>query len=231
MNARPGALLMAVLLLSSVPILGQSRSSRTSPNRSTISTPPEAKPELPAPVPAAPVAPAPTPIPSNGAGTVIPPNAGYVPMPDSAPAGTVTESLIPEDPVDQTYWPLYDRERPILLKGKVTRVDWTTPNSYIFMSTDTGPWVVESSFAQFRQARVSPAIRVDEVITVLGYLPRSSINDIPIRRFASAASYLRANHLIRAGEITTVFGQKLTLGKPPTDAELAKRFTCPYFDC
>ena len=226
MNARPGALLMAALLLSSVPMLGQSRGPRTAPNRSTPRTPPETPSESPAPVP-----PAPAPIPSNGAGTVIPPNQGYVPMPDSAPAGSVTDAVIPEDPVDQTYWPLYDRERPIMLKGKVTRVDWTTPNSYIFMSTDTGPWVIESSFAQFRHARVTPAIRVDEVITVLGYLPRSSVHDIPLRRFASAASYLRANHLIRAGEITTVVGQKLTMGKPPTDAELAKRFTCPYFDC
>lgn len=228
MNPRPGAMVMAVLLLSTVPMLGQSRGPRTAPNRSTART--EPAPELPAPVSSAPM-PTPTPIPSNGAGTVIPPNQGYVPAPESAPAGSVTESLIPEDPVDQTYWPLYDRERPIVLKGKVTRVDWTTPNSYIFMSTDSGPWVVESSFAQFRQARVNPAIRVDELITVLGYLPRSSISDIPIRRFASVASYLRANHLIRAGEITTVFGQKLTMGKPPTDAELARRFTCPYLEC
>jgi hypothetical protein len=162
---------------------------------------------------------------------VIPPNQGYVPKPESAPAGSVTEARIPEDPVDQTYWPLYDRERPVTLTGKVTRVDWTTPNTYIFMTTETGPWVVESSFAQFRQARVSPAVRVDEVITVAGYLPRTSISDVPVRRFANAATYLRANHLIRASEITTVFGQKLTLGKPPTDEELAARFTCPFLEC
>jgi hypothetical protein len=162
---------------------------------------------------------------------VIPPNQGYVPKPESAPAGSVTEARIPEDPVDQTYWPLYDRERPITLTGKVTRVDWTTPNTYIFIATDTGPWVIESSFAQYRQARVSPAVRVDELITVMGYLPKTSISDIPVRRFATAATYLRANHLIRAGELTTVFGQKLTFGKPPTDAELAERFTCPFLEC
>jgi len=229
MNARPFALVMVVVLLSSLSVLGQSRGPRgPAPTRNT----PRATPEVPVDVPVEPpasVSPVPSPPPSNGAGTVIPPNQGYVPEPNRAPPGSVSDALVPEDPVDQTYWPLYDRERPITLKGKVTRVDWTTPNSYIFLSTDSGMWAVESSFAQFRHARVTPAIRVDEIITIMGYLPRAS--DVPIRRFANAASYLRANHLIRAGEITTVFGQKLTMGKPPTDEELAKRFTCPHLDC
>src|SRR5687768_4118908 len=109
MNARPCALAM-VVLLSSLPILAQSRGRRT---------PAPAPTEAPPPVPEDPV---PLPPPSNGAGRVIPPNQGYVPEPDRAPAGSVTESVIPEDPVDQTFWPLYDRERPITLKGKVTRV-------------------------------------------------------------------------------------------------------------
>ena len=220
MSTRSRAWLMAAILLAAVPVMGQSRGAR----RSSPPATPESQPQ---PVP---VVPPPAPFPVNGAGVVLPPQQGYVPEPDRAPAGSVTEALIPGDPVDQTYWELYDRERAVLLTGKVTRVDWTTPNSYIFVAADSGPWVIESSFIPFRQARVTPAIRAGEVITVMGYLPKGTGNSVPIPiiRFPSAASYLRANHLIRAGEITTVFGQKLTMGKPPSDAELALRLICQF---
>ena len=60
------------------------------------------------------------------------------------------------------------------LTGKVTRVDWTNPNSYIYVAANGGLWAVESGFIQFRQASVTPAIRVDETITVQGYLPRTN---------------------------------------------------------
>lgn|SRR5688572_8141059 len=227
MGTRSRAWLIAAFLLAAIPLLGQSRSTRgTAPRpNAPAATPAESQPQPPAAVPA------PVTIPWNGAGVVLPPQGGYVRDPERAPAGSVTEPIIQVDPVDQTYWPLYDRERPITLTGKVTRVDWTTPNSYIFMMAESGLWAIESSFGQFRQARVTPAVRVDEVITVMGYLPRAGASEVPLRRFATAASYLKANHLIRAGEITTVFGQKLTLGKPPTDEELAARFTCPALDC
>lgn len=225
MSSRSRAWMVAVILLGALPLLGQSRRG-TAPARNVPPPVVETQPEPPTTV-----SPAPVPVPSNGAGVVLPPPGGFVPEPYRAPAGSVTEPIIQQDPVDQTYWPLYDRLKPITLTGKVTRVDWTTPNSYIFLRAESGTWAVESSFAQFRQARVTPAIRVDEVITVVGYLPRAGASEVPIRRFANAATYLKANQLIRAGEITTVHGQKLTLGRPPTDEELAARFTCPALDC
>ena len=42
---------------------------------------------------------------------------------------------------------------------------------------------------------------------------------------------LKNNHLIRAGEITTAFGQKLAMGRPPSDAEMAERLKCSPFGC
>jgi hypothetical protein len=153
-------------------------------------------------------------------------------MPESAPAGSVAGAPIPADPLDRAYWEMYDRERPITLTGKVTRVDWTMPNSYIFMAADGGLWAVESGYIHFRQSSVTPAVRVNETITVTGYFPREGPNgELPAWRSSSVATYLRTSHLIRAGEITTVYGQKLTLGRPPTDQEMAERLRCTAFGC
>jgi hypothetical protein len=112
----------------------------------------------------------------------------------------------------------------VTITGEVTKVDWTNPNSYIYMDASGGAWAVESSLIQFKQSHVSPAVRVGETITVAGYLPK----DVPVCPIApkiprTVSSFLKDSHLIRAGEITTVFGQKLLLGKPPTDAETEER--------
>jgi len=153
-------------------------------------------------------------------------------MPESAPAGSVANATIPADPLDRAYWEMYDRERPITLKGKVTRVDWTMPNSYIFIAAEGGLWAVESGYIHFRQSSVTPAVRVNETITVTGYFPREGPNgDLPAWRSPSISTYLRTSHLVRAGEITTVYGQKLTLGRPPTDQEMAERLRCTALGC
>ena len=220
MNARSVALITSAILLAAAALLGQSRSTRTTDTRrnAPASQPPATIPSVPAP---------PTP-----AGKVTPPNQGYVIMPESAPAGSVAGAPIPSDPLDRAYWEMYDRQRPITLTGKVTRVDWTMPNSYIFMAAEGGLWAVESGYIHFRQSSVTPAVRVDETITVTGYFPREGPNgELPAWRSSSIATYLRTNHLVRAGEITTVYGQKLTLGRPPTDQEMAERLRCTAFGC
>jgi len=153
-------------------------------------------------------------------------------MPESAPAGSVSGAPIPADPLDRAYWEMYDHQRPITLTGKVTKVDWTMPNTYIFMAAEGALWAVESGYIHFRQSSVTPAVRVDETITVTGYFPREGPNgELPAWRSSSIATYLRTDHLLRAGEITTVYGQKLTLGRPPSDQEMAERLRCTAFGC
>jgi hypothetical protein len=91
---------------------------------------------------------------------------------------------------------------------------------------------VESGYIQFRQASVTPAIHADEVITVTGYLPKEEPSvELPAKRMTGMATYLKTNHLVRAGEITTVYGQKLQMGRPPTDKEMAERLKCSPFGC
>lgn len=225
MKARSGALVMGAVVLAAVPLMGQSRGARTTvPRRVAPSV-------TPAPAPQPEVAP-PSPSPARGAGAMTPPNQGYVVMPDRPPAGTAAGSAVPSDPLDRAYWELYDRQKPITLTGKVTKVDWANPNSYIFMAAESGLWVVESGFIQFRQSSITPAIRVDEIITVTGYLPKEEPGgELPAKRSATMANFLKTNHLIRAGEITTVFGQKLTMGRPPSEAEMAERLKCSAFGC
>jgi hypothetical protein len=220
MNARSAALITGAILLTGVALLGQSRSTRTTEARRNQ---PAAEPPSTIPPTAAP----PTP-----AGKVTPPNQGYVVMPESAPAGSVASTAIPADPLDRAYWEMYDRQRPITLTGKVTRVDWTMPNSYIFMAAGGGLWAVESGYIHFRQSSVTPAVRVDETITITGYFPREgSGGELPAWKSSAISTYLRTNHLVRAGEITTVYGQKLTLGRPPSDQEMAERLRCTAFGC
>ena len=166
------------------------------------------------------------------AGKVPPPNAGYVVGPTPAVPGTTTGASIPSNPLDRAYWELYDPQRSVTLTGKVTRVDWTNPNSYIYLVANNEPWAIEASYIQFLKASVTPPIRVDQTITVMGYLPmKEPRNELPARQSSITASYLKTNHLIRAGEITTAFAQKLSMGRPPTEAEMAERLKCSAFGC
>lgn len=222
MNSMPaalrGVLLTAIVLLCVIPSMGQARGERG--NR--------ARPSAPA-APPAPRAEATTP---RGPGTVAPPNQGYVVMPESAPAGTARPALIPSDPLDRGYWELYDADKQVTLSGKVTKVTWTNPNTYIFIEASGTEWAIESSFIQFRQSSVNPAVGVDHTITVFGYLPKDEPSSVlPAKISPSVSSYLKEKHLIRAGEITTVYGQKLAMGKPPSEKEMAERLKCSALGC
>ena len=165
------------------------------------------------------------------AGTATPPVQGYVPPPEPPQPGTYTGFVIPSDPLDRGTWELYDKDKLVTLTGKVTRVDWTNPNSYIYLAAEGGLWAIESGFIQFRQSSVTPAIKEEQIITVLGYLPKEPGGELPARRVPAIATYLKTNHLIRAGEITTVFGQKLLMGRPPSETEMAERLKCTAFGC
>ena len=112
---------------------------------------------------------------------------------------------------------MYDREKSVTLSGKVTRVDWTMPNSYIYLAADSALWAVESAYIQFRQSSITPAIRAGDLITITGYFPKEAWGDFPARNSRALSAYLKTNHLVRAGSITTVFGLRMEMGRPPTD--------------
>ena len=225
MQARLSVLLIMTILLPAAVLTGQRRGRGPAVSRDATPRETETRGTLPA-------GPTTTDSPERGAGETIPPRQGYVIPPESSAPGTATVALIPSDPLDRAYWELYDRDKPVTLTGKVTKVDWTNPNAYIYIAANGGLWAIESGFIQFRQASVTPAVRVDETITVRGYLPREQPeSELPAKKSPSIATYLKTNHLIRAGEITTVFGQKLMMGRPPTETEMAERLRCSALGC
>jgi hypothetical protein len=153
------------------------------------------------------------------------PAGGYVVMPDSPPPGETHSAAIQPDPVELGFWDLYDHNSQVTIRGQVTQIAWTNPNTYIYVTASGGVhWAVETSFTQFRQATVNPAIRIGQTISVSGYMPKDD-PDSPLPRKISPAirSYLKDKHLMRAGDIDTEYGQKLRMGRPLTDEELAER--------
>jgi hypothetical protein len=176
---------------------------------------------------------APREVPARGPGTVAAPEAGYVTPPEPVPAGTLQPALIPSDEFDRAYWELYDRDKHVTISGKVTKVDWTNPNTYIFVQASGVEWAVEASYIQFRQANVTPAVRVNQTISIAGYLAKDDPNPKwPVRSSPSVSSYRKEKHLIRAAEITTEYGQKLRLGKPQSEEEeAAELLKCSRLGC
>ena len=170
---------------------------------------------------------------SRGAGVVTPPEAGYVVTPEPAPAGTVRPAPIPSDEFDRAYWELYDRKKHVTITGRVTDVNWTNPNTYIFVAASGAEWAVESSFIQFRQSTVTPAVRVAQTVTVSGYLPKDNPSPKwPVRPPPSVSAYQQEKHLIRASEITTEYGQTLRLGRPLSEEEeKAELLNCSRLGC
>jgi hypothetical protein len=117
---------------------------------------------------------------------------------------TANPALIPSDPLDRAYWELYDCDKQVTISGKVAKVTWTDPNTYIFLEASGTEWAIESSFIQFRQSNVNPAVRVGQTITVSGYLPKDEPPSfLPAKSSPAVSSYLKAKHLIRAGEMNT----------------------------
>src|SRR5262245_20297302 len=242
MRARRLDVLLIVAILSGGSLLGQAGGAQ----ENTPAPPTQNRADFPEPAPFPPAPPAPVdpgagavvppvqgyvPVAPATPGVVTPPNGGYVPSAVSAPAASVTGSAIPADPLDRAYWEMYDRARTVTLTGKITRVDWSNPNTYIFLSSRGATWALESNFTQFRQSSVTPAVRVGDTVTVIAYLPRDEKSvELPART-SPAASYLKNHRLGRAGEITTAYGQRLSMGIPPTDKERADRLKCTALGC
>jgi hypothetical protein len=73
----------------------------------------------------------------------------------------------------------YDRTKPHTIAGTVTKIEWTNPHIYLYIAVkdDTGKetvWAVEGMApnALYRQGWRPDTVKVDDMITVEGWLAR-----------------------------------------------------------
>jgi hypothetical protein len=73
----------------------------------------------------------------------------------------------------------YDRDRPVTLKGHVTRIEWANPHVYFYLDvTDdagaTARWAIEGGAptSLYRAGWRKDSLKVGDVVTVHGYLAR-----------------------------------------------------------
>jgi hypothetical protein len=77
----------------------------------------------------------------------------------------------------------YDANKPVMLKGTVTKIEWTNPHARIYFDV-AGPdgtvvnWNIElaARSALVRQGWTSSAVKVGDVVTVDGIQARSGVN-------------------------------------------------------
>ena len=73
----------------------------------------------------------------------------------------------------------YDRDKPVILQGKVTKVEWTNPHVYFYMDV-AGPanavahWAIEGGAPNslYRAGWRKDSLKVGDLLTVDGYLAR-----------------------------------------------------------
>lgn len=73
----------------------------------------------------------------------------------------------------------YDRDKPIVLQGKVTKVEWANPHVYFYMDV-AGPantvahWSIEGGAPNslYRAGWRKDSLKVGDLVTVDGYLAR-----------------------------------------------------------
>ena len=77
----------------------------------------------------------------------------------------------------------FDRNKPVTLKGSVTRVDWGNPHIWVFMDVKDAAgkvenWGVEGGApnALFRNGWRKDALKVGDIITVEGFRGRDGSN-------------------------------------------------------
>ncbi len=73
----------------------------------------------------------------------------------------------------------YDRDKPVVLKGKVTKVEWANPHVYFYMDV-AGPantvanWAIEGGAPNslYRAGWRRDSLKAGDLLTVDGYLAR-----------------------------------------------------------
>ena len=72
----------------------------------------------------------------------------------------------------------YDRDKPITLKGGITRIEWANPHIYFYVDVaDSGAtthWAIESGAPStlYRAGWRKDSAKVGDVVTVVGFLAR-----------------------------------------------------------
>jgi hypothetical protein len=72
----------------------------------------------------------------------------------------------------------YDRNKPITLKGTVTKIEWANPHIYFYMdvkeSSATASWAIEGGAPNtlYRAGWRKDSAKVGDVVTVDGFLAR-----------------------------------------------------------
>ncbi len=80
----------------------------------------------------------------------------------------------------------YDEKKPVTLKGTVTKVEWMNPHIYFYIDVKDSSgkvqnWAVEGAPPNvlYRRGWKKDALKIGEVVTVEGYLPRQEgVHDI-----------------------------------------------------
>src|SRR5262249_23589360 len=77
----------------------------------------------------------------------------------------------------------YDRAKPVMLTGTVTRVEWINPHAHFQMdvkdaSGTTGNWDIElgSPARLLRNGRTRNSLKIGELVDVTGYLAKDGTN-------------------------------------------------------
>jgi hypothetical protein len=72
----------------------------------------------------------------------------------------------------------YDRNKPITLKGEVTRIEWMNPHIYFYLDVKDGAavakWAIEGGAPNtlYRAGWRKDSLKVGDVVTVHGHLAR-----------------------------------------------------------
>ena len=102
----------------------------------------------------------------------------------------------------------YDTSKPVTLKGKLIKMDWVNPHSWIHMAVATPDGKVEEWGCEtpppnglYRSGWRKNMLKEGDEITVQGYLAKD------------------ATHVMWSQSVTFADGSRLTLGSAPTGKE------------
>ncbi len=87
----------------------------------------------------------------------------------------------------------YDANKPVTLKGTVTKVEWTNPHARIYFDVAQPDgtvvnWNVElaARSALVRQGWTAKSLKIGEAVTVEGHLARSGVSGVNARAVTTA---------------------------------------------
>ena len=82
----------------------------------------------------------------------------------------------------------YDRDKPITLKGGITRIEWANPHIYFYIdvadSSGTAQWAIEGGAPStlYRAGWRKDSAKVGDTVTVSGFLARDGSKLVNMQR-------------------------------------------------